>query len=83
MAQTKLISIRVDEEILDYIDSLVSSNRYVSRSYYVNSILEFGVALMQQGNSNIIYEYRHRRGDRIEIHDYDIIKGDWSNSKNK
>lgn len=83
MAQTKLISIRVDEDILKFINKTARLNGWHKRSFYVNRFLELGVALMQQGNENLISQFHYHRGDRIEIHDYDIIKGDWSNLKNE
>lgn len=81
MAQTKLISIRVDEDILKYIDKTAWSESWKKRSYFVNRFLELGVALMQQGNRELIDQFNYKRGDRIEIRDYKIIKGDRYNSQ--
>lgn len=79
--ETKLISVRVNEDILTALDTMSNSSRYYNRSYFINKMLEFCVSLQEQGQFKMVRDFCRLRGDRISIHDYDITKGDFSNLK--
>lgn len=81
--ETKLISVRVNEDVLDALDAMSASSSYCNRSYFVNKMLEFCVSLSEQGKGRIIRDFCRYRGDEISINDYDITKGDWSKFKSK
>lgn len=80
--ETKLISVRVNEDILAALDAMSNSSRYYNRSFFINKMLEFCVSLHEQGQYNIVRDFWRFRGDKILINDYDIIKGDFPH-KNK
>lgn len=81
--ETKLISVRVNEDILDALDTMSRDSRYYNRSYFINKMLEFCVSMSEQGLGRMLREFYRYRGDKISINDYDITKGDWSKFKNK
>lgn len=83
MQETKLISIRVNASLIEALDKSIAHNWVTNRSYYLNKMIEFGMALMESHQSDIFKDFCYSRGDEIQIHDYDIKRGDWSNSKNK
>ena len=74
--ETKLISVRVNEDVLDALDTMSRDSRYYNRSYFINKMLEFCVSLSEQGQGKMIRDFWRSRGDKIQINDYDIIKGD-------
>lgn len=78
---SKLISVRVNEDVLKVLDEMCTCNRYYNRSYFINQMLEFCVSLQEQGGGKIFKDFHRYRGDKISINDYDITKGDWSNLK--
>lgn len=79
--ETKLISVRVNEDVLAALDTMSTNARYYNRSYFINKMLEFCVSMDEQGLGKMFREFFRYRGDKISIHDYDITKGDWSNLK--
>lgn len=83
MEETKLISIRVNARIIKALDQACVRNHYYNRSYYLNKMIEFGMALMESHQGKIFENFCYSRGDKVQLHDYDIEKGDWSNLKNK
>lgn len=80
--ETKLISVRVNEDVLDALDAMSANSSYYNRSYFINKMLEFCVSLSEQGQGKMIRDFCRFRGDKIQINDYDIIKGDFPH-KNK
>lgn len=80
--ETKLISVRVNEDVLDALDAMSAKSSYYNRSYFINKMLEFCVSLSEQGKGKMIQDFWRFRGDKIQINDYDIIKGDFPH-KNK
>ena len=80
--ETKLISVRVNEDVLDALDTMSRDSSYYNRSYFINKMLEFCVSLSEQGQGKMIRDFWRFRGDKIQINDYDIIKGNFPN-KNK
>ena len=79
--ETKLISVRINEDVLKHLDEMSSVNRYHNRSYWINEMLQFCVSLDEQGLGKLFRDFYRYRGDKISIHDYDITKGDWSKLK--
>lgn len=83
MGKSKLISFRGDRRVIESIDQMCVRNHYRTRSYYLNRIIQFGMALIESNQGEIIENFWYSRGDKIKIHDYDIEKGDGSNLKNE
>ena len=81
MEETKLISIRVNARIIKALDQACVHNHYRNRSYHLNKMIELGMALWESNQRKIIENFCYSRGDKVQIHDYDIEKGDWSNLK--
>lgn len=80
--ETKLISVRVNQDVIDALDAMSASSSYYNRSYFINKMLEFCVSLQEQGQYQIVRDFWRFRGDKIQINDYDIIKGNFPH-KNK
>lgn len=81
--ETKLISVRVNEDVLAHLDTMCKTGSYYNRSYWINEMLQFCVSLDEQGLGKLFREFYRYRGDEISINDYDITKGDWSKFKSK
>lgn len=45
MKKTKLVSVRIDEDLIDKIDAIVEKERYITRS----TLIEAGVMMITQG----------------------------------
>lgn len=45
MKKTKLVSVRIDEDLIDKIDAIVEKERYITRS----TLIEAGVMMIAQG----------------------------------
>lgn len=56
MAQTKLISVRVDERVLSDIDNLSKSARYLNRSSVINKLLK---AMLECSTDGQIWKVLH------------------------
>ena len=79
--ETKLISVRVNEDVLTALDTMCKRGSYYNRSYWINMMLQFCASMDEQGLGKMFKQFCRYRGDKISIHDYDITKGDWSNLK--
>lgn len=66
MAKTKLISIRVDEEDLSWIDNEVTKYGYPKRSDYVNAALRLMAWAIQNGQAHKIQKFWPQYGDKVD-----------------
>ena len=66
MRQTKLISVRLDEEDIADIDKWCKENRYWKRSAIISQAVALARVLVQTGHANELLLFHPRCGDVID-----------------
>lgn len=69
MATTKLISIRVDEDDLSWIDNAVAKHGYPKRSDYVNAALRLMAWAIKNSKESKILRFHPQFGDVMDSFD--------------
>lgn len=67
MFNTKLISIRVDEQMVDFIDRWCANKKYYNRSVVINCILRAGIYAALMNNGEAIQEHVDLYNIRFKI----------------
>lgn len=73
MTDSKLISVRLDERDLSYIDRYCEEHRYCKRSRVINDAVRLAVALLKSNRFGKVENFRPYYGDvldefKIEYH---------------
>lgn len=66
MARTKLVSVRIGEDVLKEIDAIAEGTEYWKRSDVINGALKFMVAAHKAGLSRDIVRFYPEFGDEVD-----------------
>ena len=66
MNKSKLVSVRIDEELLQSIDLIVGGNRFYNRSSYIQAGLKLMVELSKRGLDRDALRFYPELGDVVE-----------------
>lgn len=66
MGKTKLVSVRIDEDLLNAIDSLQGGYRYHSRSLYIQAGLKLIIELCKRGDGRKALYFWPEGGDVVD-----------------
>lgn len=66
MKESKLVSVRIDGELLESIDLIVGGNRYYNRSSYIQAGLQLMVELNKRGLDRDAIHFCPRVGDVVD-----------------
>lgn len=66
MRKSKLVSVRIDEELLSEIDAIVDGDRWFNRSAYIQAGLKLMVELNKRGIDRSAVRFCPEFGDVVE-----------------
>lgn len=66
MGKTKLVSVRIDEELLKNIDLIVGGDRFYNRSAYIQAGLKLMVELNKRKMSHLAFKFYPEYGDKVD-----------------
>ena len=66
MRKSKLVSVRIDEDLLESIDLIVDGNRYWNRSSYIQAGLKLMVELSKRGLGRGAIRFCPEFGDVVD-----------------
>lgn len=66
MNKTKLVSVRIDEELLRKVDLMAGDDRFYNRSVYIQAGLKLMVELNKRGMSYQALRFHPGYGDKVD-----------------
>lgn len=66
MGKSKLVSVRIDEDLLESIDLIVGGHRAYNRSCYIQAGLKLMVELNKRGLDRKVLYFNHKFGDVVD-----------------
>ena len=75
MRKSKLVSVRIDEELLCQIDAIANGNRWFNRSAYIQAGLKLMVELNKRGLDREAMRFCPEFGDVVDEISFKIHRG--------